>query len=128
MALEAAQVILFVVNLQEGIVPLDVEVARRLRGANKPVLVVESEEDWERFLENDPPVGGVRLQLRKKAARVPGITYAEALDVALQLSERMKALPHAAIWTAMCVSIEQYEFQKAFDGLQRLLAEWEAAP
>ena len=51
--------------------------------ADKPVRTVDSVEDWERILECDPPVGGVRLRLRKKASRVPGITYAEALDVAL---------------------------------------------
>jgi uncharacterized protein YdeI (YjbR/CyaY-like superfamily) len=51
--------------------------------ADKPVHVADSVEEWERFLEADPPDGGVRLRLRKKAARVPGITYAEALDVAL---------------------------------------------
>ena len=51
--------------------------------ADKPIVTIDSVEDWERFLEHDPPVGGVRLRLRKKAARQPGITYAEALDVAL---------------------------------------------
>lgn len=45
MALDSAQVILFVVNLQEGIVPLDVEVARRLRGTQRPVLVVANKAD-----------------------------------------------------------------------------------
>ena len=51
--------------------------------ADKPVMNVDSADEWEQFLESDPPEGGVRLRLRKKAARVPGITYAEALDVAL---------------------------------------------
>ncbi|MBL9173915.1 MAG: ribosome biogenesis GTPase Der [Verrucomicrobiales bacterium] len=45
LALEAAHVILFVVNLQEGIVPLDVEVARRLRGTQRPVVVVANKAD-----------------------------------------------------------------------------------
>lgn len=56
---------------------------RAMGVADKPVLVVDSVEEWERFLEGDPPDGGVRLRLRKKAARAPGITYPEALDVAL---------------------------------------------
>ena len=51
--------------------------------AEKPVLTVVSVEEWERILEHDAPDGGVRLRLRKKASRVPGITYAEALEVAL---------------------------------------------
>ena len=51
MALESAHVILFVVNLQEGIVPLDLEVARRLRGAGKPVVVVANKADNEKSEE-----------------------------------------------------------------------------
>lgn len=48
LALEAAQVILFVVNVQEGIVPLDREVAQRLRRAGKPVLVAVNKVDNDR--------------------------------------------------------------------------------
>ncbi len=44
-AIESASVILLVVNVQEGIVPLDEEVARRLRDAGKPVLVVVNKAD-----------------------------------------------------------------------------------
>jgi len=47
MALESARVILLVVNVQEGVVPLDLEVARRLRGAGKPVVVVANKADNE---------------------------------------------------------------------------------
>src|SRR5580765_6199139 len=39
LAIEAAAVILLVVNVQEGIVPLDREVAPRLRRSGKPVLL-----------------------------------------------------------------------------------------
>jgi len=48
MALEAAAVILLVVNVQDGVVPLDLEVAKRLRTANKPVLVVVNKVDYDR--------------------------------------------------------------------------------
>jgi uncharacterized protein YdeI (YjbR/CyaY-like superfamily) len=51
--------------------------------ADKPLLHVTSAAEWERFLQADPPDGGVRLLLLKKAATVPGIRYPEALDVAL---------------------------------------------
>src|SRR3954447_23915874 len=50
---------------------------------NKPELHVDTVADWEAWLEADPDPGGVRLRLRKKASTRPGITYAEALDVAL---------------------------------------------
>ena len=48
MALEAASVILFVVNVQDGVVPLDLEVAKRLRAANRPVVVVVNKVDHDR--------------------------------------------------------------------------------
>ena len=45
LAIEAANVILLVVNVQEGIVPLDREVAQRLRLCGKPVLVAVNKVD-----------------------------------------------------------------------------------
>jgi uncharacterized protein YdeI (YjbR/CyaY-like superfamily) len=51
--------------------------------ADKPELHVDSVEEWHRWLEAPEPVEGVRLRIRKKATTLPGITYAEALDVAL---------------------------------------------
>jgi uncharacterized protein YdeI (YjbR/CyaY-like superfamily) len=49
----------------------------------KPELHVATVEEWERWLETDPDPGGVRLRVRKAASVKPGITYAEALDIAL---------------------------------------------
>jgi GTP-binding protein len=48
LAIEAANVILLVVNVQEGVVPLDREVAARLRRSGKPVLVVVNKVDTDR--------------------------------------------------------------------------------
>jgi uncharacterized protein YdeI (YjbR/CyaY-like superfamily) len=50
--------------------------------ADKPIYDFTLAE-WEAFLAADPPDGGVRLKLRKKSSRAPGITWQEALDVAL---------------------------------------------
>ena len=50
---------------------------------NKPELHMDTVADWEAWLDTDPDPSGVRLRLRKKASTRPGITYAEALDVAL---------------------------------------------
>ena len=47
-AIEAANVILLVVNVQEGIVPLDREVAQRLRKSGKPVLVAVNKVDTDK--------------------------------------------------------------------------------
>ncbi|WP_345800223.1 YdeI/OmpD-associated family protein [Microbacterium sp. AZCO] len=49
----------------------------------KPELHVDSVAEWEAWLDADPDPGGIRLRLRKKASKLPGITYPEALDVAL---------------------------------------------
>ena len=51
--------------------------------ADKPILPLTTPEEWDAYLRGEPDPGGVRLKLRKKAAVDPGITYAEALDVAL---------------------------------------------
>jgi GTP-binding protein len=48
LAIEAANVIILVVNVQEGIVPLDREVAQRLRQSGKPVVVAVNKVDTER--------------------------------------------------------------------------------
>ena len=52
LAIEAADVIVFVVNIQEGVVPLDTEVAQKLRRSGKPVLVAANKVDTAR-VENE---------------------------------------------------------------------------
>jgi len=47
-AIEAADVIILVVDVQEGIVPLDREVAERLRRSGKPVLIAANKVDTRR--------------------------------------------------------------------------------
>jgi GTP-binding protein len=47
LAIEAADVIILVVNVREGVVPLDKDVAQRLRRAHKPVLVAVNKVDHE---------------------------------------------------------------------------------
>ena len=54
-AIEAAQVIVLVVNVQEGIVPLDREVTALLRQSGKPVLVAANKVDTVR-MEKDADV------------------------------------------------------------------------
>jgi uncharacterized protein YdeI (YjbR/CyaY-like superfamily) len=50
--------------------------------ADKPILDLTIEQ-WEQYLAGSPDDGGVRLTLRKKTSSAPGITWSEALDVAL---------------------------------------------
>lgn len=47
LAVDAADAVLLVVNVQEGQVPLDLEVGGRLRSSGKPVLVVANKADNE---------------------------------------------------------------------------------
>jgi GTP-binding protein len=47
LAIEAADVIVFVVNVRDGVVPLDREVAERLRRSQKPVVVAVNKVDHE---------------------------------------------------------------------------------
>jgi uncharacterized protein YdeI (YjbR/CyaY-like superfamily) len=51
--------------------------------ADKPIHFFLTADEWRAFLESEPDDGGVRLQLRKKTSAAPGITWQEALDVAL---------------------------------------------
>jgi GTP-binding protein len=48
LAIESANVIILVVNVQEGIVPLDREVTQKLRHSGKPVLVAVNKVDTHR--------------------------------------------------------------------------------
>jgi GTP-binding protein len=48
LAVESANVIILVVNVQEGIVPLDLEVAEKLRRSGKPILVAVNKVDTHR--------------------------------------------------------------------------------
>lgn len=45
LAIESANVIILVVNVQEGVVPLDLEVAKRLRASGKPVMLAVNKVD-----------------------------------------------------------------------------------
>jgi len=51
-AIEAANAIILVVNVQEGIVPLDREVAQKLRASGKPILVAVNKVDTSRAEKN----------------------------------------------------------------------------
>ena len=54
LAIDAADVIVLVVNVQEGVVPLDREAAARLRHSGKPVLVAVNKVDTYRAEKGTP--------------------------------------------------------------------------
>lgn len=50
----------------------------------QPIMLFESVQHWEAWLkDNHAKSTGVRLQIAKKGAKQPTVSYAEALDVAL---------------------------------------------
>lgn len=49
LAIDSAAVILFVVDTREGLLPLDLEVARRLRSVKVPVILIANKADDERL-------------------------------------------------------------------------------
>ena len=51
-AIDAAAVILFVVDVRDGVVPLDEEVAARLRTIHKPVVFVANKADTDKLAAN----------------------------------------------------------------------------
>lgn len=55
---------------------------RMVSFADKPILELTAAQ-WEAYLAGRPDDGGVRLKLRKKGSPKPGMTWSEALDVAL---------------------------------------------
>ena len=67
LAIEAANVIILVVNVQEGVVPLDREAAARLRRSGKPVLVAVNKVDTHRA--EDRRAGILRARLRENLSR-----------------------------------------------------------
>ena len=75
MAIESADVILFVVDTRAGLTPLDQEVARRLRYVDAPVLCVANKADdvdagpaGRRVLQARPR----QADLRQRACRIAG--------------------------------------------------------
>lgn len=82
-AIESANVIIFVVNVQEGIVPLDQEVAMRLRKCGKPVLVAVNKVDTSKA---DPGVAEfARLGFEKifPVSAIHGGGTSDLMDAAL---------------------------------------------
>jgi GTP-binding protein len=76
LAIDSADVILFVVDTREGMLPLDQDVARRLRSVTVPIILIANKSDDDRFdpqadefyrLGAGKPVRVSTLQNRNKA-------------------------------------------------------------
>jgi GTP-binding protein len=85
LAIEAAHVIILVVNVQEGVVPLDQEVAARLRSSNKPVLVAVNKVDSDRAEPGVPEFTGLGFEKMFPVTAIHGMGIADLMEEALRL-------------------------------------------
>ena len=92
LAIEAADVILLVVNVQEGIVPLDVEVASKLRLAQKPVLVVINKVDTDRAAPGAAEFAALGYDRLFPVTAIHGYGIEDLMDAALSYLPPMPAL------------------------------------
>ncbi len=92
-ALEEADVVLFMVDAETGITPADKEIADKLRGAPKPVLVVANKADNERREQDALEFHALGLGEVYPISALNGRSVADVLDVVVKSfpSEEMEA-------------------------------------
>jgi GTPase len=91
LAIEAANVIVFVVNVQEGIVPLDREAAVRLRRSAKPILVAINKVDTDRAESGASEFAELGFEKIFPVSAIHGEGIESLMDAAVKL------LPHAEV-------------------------------
>src|SRR5438552_11676539 len=85
LAIEAANVILLVVNVQEGVVPLDREVAERLRRSGKPVVVAVNKVDTARAESNAAEFAALGFDQIYPVSAIHGEGIEALMDAAMSL-------------------------------------------
>src|SRR5258705_12894068 len=91
LAIDAATVIILVVNVQEGVVPLDREVAQGLRASGKPILVAVNNVDNER------EQGGITEFAELGFDQIFPVSAIHAEGVDTFMNAVMMHLPHIAL-------------------------------
>jgi len=86
-AIDSANVIVLVVNVQEGIVPLDREVAQRLRQSGKPVLVAVNKVDTAKAESGVPEFAELGFE------KLFPVTAIHGEGIELLMNEAAKFLP-----------------------------------
>ncbi len=84
-AIESAHVIVLVVNVQEGVVPLDREVAARLRLAGKPVLVAVNKVDTDKADVGTAEFAALGFDQLFPVSAIHGEGINDLLDAAVKL-------------------------------------------
>jgi len=95
-AIAAAQVIILVVNVQEGVVPLDLEAAERLRRSGKPVLVAVNKVDAERFQARVAEFAELGFEQLFPVTAIHGVGVAELVEAAVGLLPPADSAPSDA--------------------------------
>lgn len=85
LALDAANVIILVVNVQEGIVPLDREVAQRLRQSGKPVLVAVNKVDTDKAQPGVAEFSGLGFEKIFPVTAIHGEGIEDLMNTAMAL-------------------------------------------
>jgi GTP-binding protein len=85
LAIEAASSIILVVNVQEGIVPLDREVAARLRRSGKTILVAANKVDTSRAEKDADEFAGLGFEKIFPVSAIHGGGINELMDAAIAL-------------------------------------------
>ena len=85
LAIEAADVILLVVNVQEGLTPLDREAAERLRRSGKPILVAVNKVDTRKVEDEALEFAELGLEKLYPVSAIHGEGIATLMEAAVAL-------------------------------------------
>ena len=85
LAIEAAQLMIFVVNVQEGVVPLDREATARLRASGKPVLLAINKADSYRAEGGSSEFAELGFERMFPVSAAHGLGIDPLMDCALAL-------------------------------------------
>jgi GTP-binding protein len=81
LALEAAEVILFVVDGKDGLTPVDSELARRLRRAAKPVILVVNKVDADKHRDFDAEFSRLGFERSIRVSAEHGRNIGELVEI-----------------------------------------------
>jgi len=90
LAVEAANVIILVVNVQEGVVPLDREVTEKLRRSGKPVLVAVNKVDTSRAEKGLDEFSQLGFEKMFPVSAIHGEGIQDLMDTAVALLPESK--------------------------------------
>jgi len=83
-AIEMATAIIMVVDVTEGVVPLDLEIARKLRSSGKPIFLAVNKVDNDRRARNEAEFSEIGFKKTFSIAAVHGTGVSELLDAATE--------------------------------------------